>query len=1322
MQTAERLARLSDVLTPAHVKQNQQQNGGGNDKGGDPHDANSIESLLLNLANNEMQVQQQKIQAHMPQKTTRMKLLYEDHTRPDSAGRSSSLSSYADTAQKPPVASGRPPIPQQQQRPAKQMPVPPQQPSKTKTQKNSSLDMSLSQIGLWSPRTTAPSGVSNYSNSSFASSIESMREATLRTEQSTQNRSSGSMLFGPRGMPAAPSSRSSSRVNDSARSEHSTLRSPFTTVSSHGGFSPGSSQSFASLYSQGDVGGTAARSARVAHEAAISEARQMLDGIPSPVEQPASLAHEAEYLFDDDDDDDEYAEPVRNGGKLQTMISPASENEGRFAYYASTVSSRVSSVAESAGSKHRPSQPPTASASMVSDTSSAGLAGHESSIGDLTQLHRSWYSSTDSINGLNGGGGGRTRSSTIDEDDDGREDAYAPRVAKNKARRRPHSGTISGSVAADSAVDIAKASAVGQGQYAGNYDTRYDVAVDFQRLLNISGSTQNLYSSGVADTRAASSLAEVSSVASSYQPMYVSRSGSVAGYVTPVQMGYANVAPASQGYVQAVYSGVDANGRPYSAYQQYPQMVAAPQMMVTPQQHYQQVPVAMNGQVQAGYYDSGTILPQQQQQFQQLQQFQQRPMSMAATQNGVAMHPMPPPATPDFASRPRSRTTGAPAAVPAPAPVPVQPAGSMPNGAGLRPMSSANALQQSSANAAGLAIPNRQDHSANAAGLAIPNRQDQFGGAQRPASYAGPSSLPTGAGGRPPSSMAPSSPLLAARASTPTGFGTMSSTPASTFARGSGSMSPFPSNVGPSQPATYSAAPPVADQPKDMFVDDLDPRLTQKLPENVTPINYVKMARPVFKFGGHVSQPEMVNWSKVDRQMTMIKSVSIKLTVEVLATMHVGRPFNKPAERVRAAFFWIASNITYDSSAAESNEEFEQQEAPNCVLQRRRSRGPGYAYLFDAMMQALGIECTTVRGYLRQPLDSYQGAVLPADNHVWNAVCLDGEFRMVDTACAAKSHPLNAECKVDPWFFLASPKDLIFTHFPLAALDQFVDPVVPLPVFWMLPYVRPAYFQSKVKLLNLPHVPRIELRDDAVVPLVMCVRDATQAVFAEVELHDPNGSGRIVARQPLLAQCMDYRGKRMVKILVAVRAADTRGLVKIYCGTRVPLQPKRSEEAAESPARAQKKVLGFLNKDKRPSAHDYSRIKDVDEDGSIKTVATAKTFPLACVLPVVHRGRNNAPGFVQVNAAIPNEFYIKEPTDGQFHLGESVNFHLLPVGEERLFHLQLRSPSGHQFKFVYQPADQGYILRHSVKERGAWIIVYHTDSDGWLPIASYNCI
>ncbi|KAJ2794345.1 hypothetical protein H4R21_005532, partial [Coemansia helicoidea] len=444
------------------------------------------------------------------------------------------------------------------------------------------------------------------------------------------------------------------------------------------------------------------------------------------------------------------------------------------------------------------------------------------------------------------------------------------------------------------------------------------------------------------------------------------------------------------------------------------------------------------------------------------------------------------------------------------------------------------------------------------------------------------------------------------------GFGTMSSTPPTTFSKGDGRMSPFPSNVGLSRPATVASTAPgsgSSSAAKDSYLEEIDPVLKRPLPPNVTPINYVKMTRPVFKYGGHISHPETDNWSRVDRQMTMLKAVSVKLTIETLATMHVGRPFGKPIERVRAAFIWIASNIQYDMSVAESNDEFEKNETPAAVLQRRRSRGPGFAYLFDAMMGALAIESHTVRGYLRQPLDNCQGAVLPAANHVWNAVCLDGEFRLLDTASAARSHPLNAESTTDTWFFLASPKEMIYTHFPLTPADQFVDPVVPLPVFWMLPYVRPNYFSSKVKLLNLPLVPRIELKDDAVIPLVLCVRDQTLSVFAEIELHDPNGSGRIVARQPLLAQCMDYKGKRMVKILVGVRGGDVHGLVKVYCGTRLPLQPKRDGDgAAGGPPSAAQKVLGFLHsKDRRPSTHDYSRIKDVDEEGAIRTVATSRT-------------------------------------------------------------------------------------------------------------------
>ncbi|KAJ2228028.1 hypothetical protein GGH97_006447, partial [Coemansia sp. RSA 475] len=241
MKTAERLAHLSDVLTPSYAKDADTQS--------NQPDANSIESLLLNLANNEMQVQQQKVHAHMPRKPTRMKLLYEDHAQSVSVRSSSAMSTYKEP--KPSV-------------PKTKLPRPPLPPTPQRAHKS---DVS-SQAGLWSSRSSLQSA--NNSFTSFTSSIESMHEQSVRTEVG-QSRAS-SMLFGPRGMPG---SRSSSRVQDYAQS------------------------SLASLYSVSD---NSASQTRTDHEAAISEARQLLDGIPSPTEHGVS-SHEADYLFDDIDDD-----------------------------------------------------------------------------------------------------------------------------------------------------------------------------------------------------------------------------------------------------------------------------------------------------------------------------------------------------------------------------------------------------------------------------------------------------------------------------------------------------------------------------------------------------------------------------------------------------------------------------------------------------------------------------------------------------------------------------------------------------------------------------------------------------------------------------------------------------------------------------------------------------------------------------------------------------------------------------------------------------------------------------------------------------------
>ncbi|KAJ2504121.1 hypothetical protein IWW47_002676, partial [Coemansia sp. RSA 2052] len=654
MKTAERLARLSDVLTPAYAKQRQGGPGSTNGKlAKDPNASDSIESLLLNLANNEMQVQQQKIQAHMPQQPTRMKLLYEDHTRPGSSiGRSSSTmaGNTKDTSQKQPPQAKAPAAPH---------------------------DISLSQVGLWAPppssrtSTTRSNGPVSY-NSSFASSIESMREATLRTEEATKNRSSGSMLFGPRGMPQpSASSRSSSRALDDVplKSEQSTVRSSYTENSSQEAF--GRQVSFTSLYSLSDATGTVnsshKTSARVAHEAAISEARQLMDGIPSPIEHGARPPHEADYLFDDDDDEEDAKYAAVDTTKFQAMMSPSSENSARFVSYASTVSSQVSSVAGSTKSKRLPTVPLSASASMVSDASSSGLAGlNHSSVGDLSQLHRSWYSSTDSLN-LAGSG---LRSAEIDEDGADIDDSAFASTAAHERPQAKHTVSTSNENTGGNlqAGQQQQQQQQRRQQYSGNYDTRYDIATDFQRMMNLSSADSSSYyggsgpsvhatSSVMTELPLDSSSSRTVSQMQMQRPMQAQPQASVAPetpayYQQPAygtyqqhpQQALVGSAPnngqphaaaayhmnggyvAQPGYAVSAYGGVDPNGRPYSAYQQHPHQqqyyaqqapgiaaggmtTMAPYSMATPTSY-----AAPPEQMQGGYYDPAYMAQQQQQQ------------------------------------------------------------------------------------------------------------------------------------------------------------------------------------------------------------------------------------------------------------------------------------------------------------------------------------------------------------------------------------------------------------------------------------------------------------------------------------------------------------------------------------------------------------------------------------------------------------------------------------------------------------------------------------------------------------------------------------
>lgn len=131
---------------------------------------------------------------------------------------------------------------------------------------------------------------------------------------------------------------------------------------------------------------------------------------------------------------------------------------------------------------------------------------------------------------------------------------------------------------------------------------------------------------------------------------------------------------------------------------------------------------------------------------------------------------------------------------------------------------------------------------------------------------------------------------------------------------------------------------------------------------------------------------------------------------------------------------------------------------------------------------------------------------------------------------------------MDPFYFLAQPKHLIFTHFPLDPSQQYLLPRSLTPgEFHSLPYVTSAYFTHEIQSINF-HRTVLELQDQATAQLVFRVAEGVSC-YAEVDTIE---HGNILT----LSQCIRHEGQRISKVLVRMKGHQSRGFLRIHAGIR----------------------------------------------------------------------------------------------------------------------------------------------------------------------------
>ena len=345
--------------------------------------------------------------------------------------------------------------------------------------------------------------------------------------------------------------------------------------------------------------------------------------------------------------------------------------------------------------------------------------------------------------------------------------------------------------------------------------------------------------------------------------------------------------------------------------------------------------------------------------------------------------------------------------------------------------------------------------------------------------------------------------------------------------------------------------------------------------------------------GMPVAEPtnfQNVNLGMVDKNARFINSLPPMTNPTSLATGFVCRPYRSDVQRLRAIFTWVSEKIAWE-------EDFESDIDTRRVIQTKRGCAEEVAVLVLEMCAAVGVQAEIVRGYLKTPGEVPELGIMPRPNHWWNAVAVDGEWRMMDCSLAAPSNPRRAlyagttPQMAESWWFLARPSEICWTHIPEQHHQQHMCPPVAFEVLLALPCACPPYFRNALEVVDydtsLVRIEDLELvHVKFMVPAdIECVAEVEAKAFERDQDGDYFENGEIVKKRAL-AQAEWVGGQKRYTVKALLPGDEGHGILKIYAGKR-----------------------GLMHS-----------IKDIPH-------------PLAFALPIIHTGDNP-----------PYEFFTRHPT------------------------------------------------------------------------------
>lgn len=296
------------------------------------------------------------------------------------------------------------------------------------------------------------------------------------------------------------------------------------------------------------------------------------------------------------------------------------------------------------------------------------------------------------------------------------------------------------------------------------------------------------------------------------------------------------------------------------------------------------------------------------------------------------------------------------------------------------------------------------------------------------------------------------------------------------------------------------------------------------------------------------------NLALVDKSTRFLQNIPQMVSPTSLAQNYVCRPHRSDVQRLRAIFTWVAERITWE-------EDYEGNLDPRRAIQTRRACSEEIALIVRDMCTAVGLHAEIVHGYLKSPGEMLDLDMVARPNHWWNAVIVDGEWRIMDCALAGPTHPRRSAYSTassqvaEPWYFLARPLEICYTHIPLLPEQQHLVPPVAHEILIALPCACPAYFRNGIDMANfdtsLLHLENLEMSHIHVnVPEdVECMAETEARAFAQDADGDFFESGDVVKKKAF-AQAEWIGGRKRFTIKALLPGDEGQGVLKVYAGKR----------------------------------------------------------------------------------------------------------------------------------------------------------------------------